>query len=488
MRLDSRLAAARFGLGPRPDDRRSDDGARVLLEQFDRFEPRPAAYANAPTRATVAQGLADYLAETRMGRQEMNAAKPSQPAMADDTAGPQRTALREALQQTRRFARQESRGNYLALVGARANAALASPAPFVERMVHFWANHFAVSADKLTVIGLAGLLEAEAIRPHVLGRFSDMLLAVEQHPAMLLYLDQAQSIGPDSVVGSRILARGRRKVGLNENLAREILELHTLGVRTGYAQADVTEFARALTGWTVAGLARGPMGRFAGVEGKVGDFVFAAPLHQPGPRTIMGRRFAQQGEAQARAVLTDLATHTATASHIATKIARHFAGDAPPRALVDRLAANFAKTGGDLPSLYRVLINAPELAGPAPAKFKSPWDWSISALRAVGTQQVEGQGIAGLQTQLGQPVWRPGSPAGFDDSDAAWAGPDALMRRVEAASRLAARAGNAADVAKLADAVLPGGGRPATLTALARAESPVEAISLLLVAPEFMRR
>jgi uncharacterized protein (DUF1800 family) len=477
MIIDARLTASRFGLGARPGDVATGDARRALLGQFEKFEARPAAFASAPTRTVVAQGLADYLAETRTARLEMGGGKKAQAAMADGTPNPQAAALRDALKETRRFVRNESRTQYLALVGARANAALESPAPFIERMVHFWANHFAVSADKLTVIGLAGLLEVEAIRPHVLGRFSDMLFAVEQHPAMLLYLDQAQSIGPESAIGSRVLARGVRKVGLNENLAREIMELHTLGVRTGYAQ-----------GWTVAGLARGPVARFAGAEGKTGDFVFAAPLHQPGERTIMGRRYAQQGQAQAQAVLGDLAVHPATAVHIATKLARHFAGDTPPPRLVDRLAASFAKTGGDLPSLYRVLIEAPELASPAPAKFKSPWDWSISALRAVGSQNVEGQAIAGLQTQLGQPVWKPGSPAGFDDTDATWAGPDAVMRRVEAASRIAARAGNAIDVPRLANAVLPNGGNPATLIAIGRAESPVEAMSLMLVAPDFMRR
>jgi uncharacterized protein (DUF1800 family) len=488
MTLDFRLSASRFGLGARPDDSAPTDSRRALLAQFDRYEAKPATFASAPARATVARGLADYLAETRQARQEMSGGKRAQPAMAEGAENPQATALRDALKETRRFARDESRSNYLALVGARANTALNSPAPFVERMVHFWANHFAVSADKLTVIGLAGLLEVEAIRPHVLGKFADMLLAVERHPAMLLYLDQAQSVGPESPIGARVAARGVRKIGLNENLAREIMELHTLGVRTGYSQADVTEFARALTGWTVAGLGRGPMARFAGADGTPGDFAFAAPLHQPGSRTIMGRIYPEGGDAQARAVLADLATHSATATHLATKLARHFAGDAPPKPLVDRLAASFARTGGDLPTLYRILIEAPELASPTPAKFKSPWDWSISALRAVGTRQVEGQAMAGLQTQLGQPVWRPGSPAGFDDRDASWAGPDALMRRVEAAARIATRAGNAVDVPKLARSILPGGGSPATLTAIARAESPVEGLSLMLVAPEFMRR
>ena len=158
--------------------------------------------------------------------------------------------------------------------GARLSSALTTTSPFVERLVHFWANHFAVSADKLPVVGLAGLLEFEAIRPHVLGRFSDMLLAVEQHPAMLIYLDQAQSIGPDSQAGRFIAARQGKQRGLNENLAREIMELHTLGVRTGYSQADVTEFARALTGWTVSGLGRGPAARLLG-NAPPGQFEFA---------------------------------------------------------------------------------------------------------------------------------------------------------------------------------------------------------------------
>jgi uncharacterized protein (DUF1800 family) len=263
------------------------------------------------------------------------------------------------------------------------------------------------------------------------------------------------------------------------------MELHTLGVRTGYTQADVTEFARAMTGWTVAGITRGPMQRYA--EGQPGAFIFAAPLHEPGARTVMGRRYAEGGEGQARAVLSDLAASPATATHIATKLARHFTGDTPPPALVSRLSDGFLKTGGDLPALYRILIDAPEVAGGA--KFKTPWDWSISALRAVGTSQVEGQAVAGLMTQLGQPVWQPGSPAGWDDVDASWAGPDALLRRVEAASRIATRAGGAAfDPRVLAAKVLPSGGSATTLTAIGRAESPVEGLALMLVAPEFLRR
>ena len=488
--MDYTTAANRFGLGARPDDPRPADVVRGLLVQFDRYEVQPAAFASAPTRATVAGELAAYLEQTRAYRQQVGpkADRATEMAMGANGA-PSGETVQQALRASRKYAAETARGEYIALVGARANAALNSAAPFVERMVHFWANHFAISIDKLPVIGMGGLLEVEAIRPHVLGKFADMLLAVEQHPAMLLYLDQAQSVGPNSRVGTAVAARGQRKIGLNENLAREIMELHTLGVRTGYTQADVTEFARAMTGWTVAGITRGPMARFAGGGRQPGAFVFAAPLHEPGARMIMGRRYAESGEEQARAVLSDLATNPATATHIATKLARHFTSDVPPPALVRRLSDAFIKTGGDLPALYHILIAAPEVSTAGTGKFKAPWDWSISALRAVGTRQVEGQAMAGLMTQLGQPVWRPGSPAGFDDFDASWAGPDALMRRVEAASRMATRVGGTAvDVRKLATSVLPDGGRAATLAAIARAESPVEGLSLMLVSPEFMRR
>ena len=488
--IDFATASARFGLGARPDDIRVSDTRRDLVDQLTRYDSRPAAFASAPTRATVATGLADYLEQTRAYRQQVgNKADLAAPMATGANGAATRESVQQALKASRKYAGDTARAEYIALVGARANSALQTLAPFVERMVHFWANHFAISVDKLQIIGMGGLLEIEAIRPHVLGTFRDMLYAVETHPAMLLYLDQAQSIGPNSHVGLTVAARGRRKVGLNENLAREIMELHTLGVRTGYTQADVTEFARAMTGWSVAGLVRAPIAKFAGADGPSGAFVFAAPLHEPGERTIMGHRYREAGEAQARAVLSDLATSPATANHVATKLARHFTGDTPPPALIARLSTSFLSTGGDLPALYRILINAPEVNRLGAGKFKTPWDWSISALRAVGTRHVEGQAVAGLMGQLGQPVWKPGSPAGFDDFDASWAGPDALMRRVEAASRIATRVGGAAfDVRTVAANVLPRGGSPATLMAIGRAEGPVEGLSLMLVSPEFMRR
>ena len=471
------IALNRFGIGARPDDV-VGNGRDWLSAQMPAFAIRPPAIAAAPDSARVATDLASY-------QQAQRAARAVAPPPDARGAAPATPPVRsDAVRAARQAMGKQARDDYGAAVAARAIAALTTQTPFVERLVHFWANHFAVSADRLTVVGLAGTLEFEAIRPHVLGRFGDMLAAVERHPAMLLYLDQAVSVGPNSALGMRVAARGGRKVGLNENLAREILELHTLGVRTGYGQGDVTELARAMTGWTVAGLGRGG-GRD---QGPAGRFRFAEAVHEPGVRTVLGKRYGEDGEDQAGAVLRDLAVNPATATHVATKLARHFAGDVPPPAMVARLRAVFLETGGDLPSVYRALIASPEAWIETPVKFKTPWEWSIAAMRALGMTTVQPGAIAGLLTQLGQPVWKPGQPAGYDDIAASWAGPDAVMRRVEAAERFASRAGGAIDARRLAATLFPGSVSAATTAALARPESPGQALALLLVAPESMRR
>ena len=477
---DTAIALNRFGLGATPAEPPPANPRAWLNDQFNRFQARPQALLAVPSRSAVVAQLADYVAEARMDgrakRRMQQASLTTGAPQTDNQADP-----------TRRYLRQAIREDYLTMNSARLNSALTTDSPFAERMVHFWANHFAVSVDKLPVIGLAGLLEFEAIRPHLFGRFSDLLLAVERHPAMLVYLDQAQSVGPNSQIGRLAAARGAKQRGLNENLAREIMELHTLGVRTGYSQSDVTEFARALTGWTVSGIARGPVARFIG-GGENGDFTFADGLHEPGDRMIMGKRYAEQGEAQARAILLDLAASPATARHISTKLARHFAGDDPPQPMVDRLTRAYLASGGDLPTVYRALIDSPEAWAPKPLKFKTPWEWSVSALRAVGQTEIDPQAAAGMLNQLGQPTWKPGSPAGWDDIAASWAAPEALIRRVEIAQRLASKAPSSIDARALAQKILPGAVSDATRTAIARAESPQEGLALLLVSPEFVRR
>jgi uncharacterized protein (DUF1800 family) len=488
------IALNRFGLGARSADPLPSDPKAWLLEQLRSFDPRPPAIAAVPSRAQVVEQLAELRDQQRMDR--ANKPRVQQAALVTGIAQQPTMQMRQPMgtpakpnavfDPEKKALQQAIRADYVTMTGARLDSALTTNAPFVERLVHFWANHFAVSIDKQPVVGLAGLLEFEAIRPHVLGRFSDMLLAVEQHPAMLLYLDQAQSIGPNSMAGERVAARGGKR-GLNENLGREIMELHTLGVRTGYTQADVTEFARALTGWTVTGLAQGPVARLFG-EAPPGQFAFVEALHEPGARTIMGKRYPQDGEAQARAILMDLAGNPATAKHVSFQLARHFAGDSPPQPLVDRLTKTYLASGGDLPSLYRTLIESPEAWAAQPVKFKTPWEWSVSALRALDLQQLDGQKAVGLMNQMGQPVWKPGSPAGYDDIAASWAAPEALMQRVEAAKRIADAAGSSVDPRSLAEKVLPGSLTDPTRMAISRAESPQEGLALLLVSPEFLRR
>lgn len=451
------IALNRFGLGARDDEPPPADPKAWLLAQFDRYEPKPAAWAPMPD----AQSLAGSLA----------AARQKAASGADEAA---KLAARQMV-------RTEVRDAYREAVDARVQSALTSRAPFVERLVHFWSNHFAISTEKPQVAALAGAFEAEAIRPYVLGRFDDMLLAVERHPAMQVFLDQVRSVGPDSVAAMRADLRDpQHKRGLNENLAREIMELHTLGVRTGYTQEDVTEFARALTGWSIVG----PKGD----GGAPGSFVFRPRLHEPGERTVMGRRYGQADEAQALAVLHDLGAAPATAHHIATKLARHFAGDDPSPALVARLARAFQTSGGDLPTVYRALVASPEPWASAPVKFKTPWDWTISALRGLGARELDGVKAAPLLVQLGQPVWRPGSPAGYDDLAASWAAPDALLRRVELAQRIAARVGDRVDARTLGPVLTAGSLSAATALAVARAESAQTALALLLVSPDFQRR
>jgi uncharacterized protein (DUF1800 family) len=475
MTSENAIAANRFGLGVRPDGAPTSKAA--LLAQMDRYDTRPAIIAALPNRTTLIESLQELRTLKKDKKAEAAAASTDEDtAMAEKVLGNYRKSLRE---------------HYSNAVGARLQVAVASETDFAERLVHFWANHFAVSIDKVVVTALAGNYEFDAIRPHIFGSFGNLLSAAVKHPAMLLYLDQGQSIGPDSMLAKRVNARrDNKEIGLNENLAREILELHTLGVRTVYTQNDVTEFARALTGHTISGLARGPIGRFVDQGKAAGETVFVEAIHEPGARKVIGRSYAQDGVKQADAILSDLATHPATANHIATKLARHFVADVPPPSLIAKLEADFLKTGGDLKSLYRTLISAPESWAAGPPKFKTPWEWTVSALRALDVQQLPGkaQAAAGLFQQMGQPIWKPGSPAGFADEAKDWAGPAALMRRVETAGRFAKMAGGRVDARKLGPAILPGSLSPATAEQIARAESPEQGLALLLVAPEFLRR
>lgn len=453
------IAVNRFGLGARADEAVPNEPKKWLLDQFSQHQAKPPSLANQANTASLIEEYAQQQQERRN---------------ADDA---------EKKEMKRTFAR-EVKDTYQYAVSARAEMALTSSTPFMERLVYFWANHFAVSIEKPAIADLAGAFEFEAIRPNILGNFKDLLFAVERHPAMLIYLDQAKSIGPNSKAGSRSAEKQPdKKRGLNENLAREILELHTLGVRSGYTQADVTEFARALTGWSIAG-----MGKDKAVSTDANGFVFRPQLHEPGERNMMGKTYSQPGKAQAEAILIDLANSQATATHLATKLARHFVNDMPPESLVNKLTQAYLSSNGDLSIVYRALVDAPESWLTAPAKFKTPWEWLISSLRALGRQNLDNIKIAQILNQLGQQTWRPGSPAGFDDIAATWAAPNALLRLVELAQRLVAPLGDKLDARVLADKVLLGAVSDQTKTAISRSESASTGLALLLVSPEFLKR
>lgn len=360
-------------------------------------------------------------------------------------------------------------------VVARVRAALDSEAGFAERLVQFWSNHFCVSVAKGNLVRtMAGAFEREAIRPHVFGRFEDMLIAVESHPAMLNFLDNQLSIGPDSRAGKR---RGR---GLNENLAREILELHTLGVSGGYSQADVTGLARIITGWTI-------VGRDARL-GFPGSFAFNPGLHDPGGQKLLGRIYRQEGREKGLAALADLARHPRTAEFIARKLARHFVADEPPKGLIETLARVFRETEGDLAAVSRALLES-EIAWSAPAtKIRTPQDFLIAAFRALGRKPDFGQ-IGGPLIAMGQPFWQPSGPDGYPDTNEAWATPEGIKTRVDVAAALGRQAAGAiADPRALAEEVLGPLASAETSQAVARAESKPQALALLLMSPEFQRR
>ncbi len=473
------IAMNRFGLGARPSASLPVSPTDWLKSQIGKYDPALSASADQPSRASIAASFRDYQLDSK-DRQVTG--KDAAAIMPGDSMTQIDPAKIEKVVNTLRL-------QYVAAVDARMDAAITSDTDFAERLVHFWSNHFAVSIDKLPVLALAGDYEFTAIRPNIMGKFSDLLLAAVTHPAMLLYLDQAQSIGPNSSLATQVAARRKRILGLNENLAREILELHTLGARTVYDQSDVTEFARALTGFTVGGMSKGPIQRLMAQNGKDGDSQFFAAIHEPGDRNVIGRRYGQQGAAQARAILSDIATHPATAKHIATKLAQHFAADVPPPSLIARLEKSFLESGGDLPKLYRTLIDSPEMWQAKQAKFKSPWDWVISSLRALNVRELpNNRQSANMLAQMGQPVWKPGSPAGFSDMTENWAGGAALMRRVEIASRIAERSANRVDARTLAPRILSTQLSTMTAESIARAESPSQGLALLLLSPEFLRR
>jgi uncharacterized protein (DUF1800 family) len=364
---------------------------------------------------------------------------------------------------------------YRAEALARLQRAVIADCGFAERLVVFWSNHFCISASKGGLARMwAGSFEREAIRPHVFGRFADMLRAVEQHPAMLFFLDNQQSLGPASRAGQN------RNRGLNENLAREIMELHTLGVGGGYTQDDVTSLARIITGWTFAGR--------QGQLGTPGSFVFNANAHEPGPQRLLGKVYENNGIAQGEAALADIAKHPSTAKFIATKFVRHFVADDPPPILVARMQDVFRNSDGDLKAMAMALVDSDEAWQAPQTKLRSPYEFLVATGRLLGRNPQDPSRYLGSLNLLGQPLWSPAGPNGFADTNAAWAAPEGLKLRLDVSAQVASRLADNIDPRDLLELAAADAASPETRRTIERAESRQQALALLLMSPEFQRR
>ncbi len=487
------IALTRFGYGPRGDGDAAiaaDDPRGFLKSEL--MQPGIALLSGAElpvTKVAIQQFYGDQArrkaerekvaAEAKSApataapnamQQAFNAPKPMQQAVAAQPAATVKEANTAHQVKAQNAEQTIFRGEAL----ARFRRAVEARAGYAERLVAFWSNHFCISAAKGGIARVsAGSFEREAIRPHVLGKFSDMLLAAESHPAMLHFLDNARSIGPNSKAGQR---SGR---GLNENLGREIMELHTMGVGSGYGQADVTNLARILTGWTIVGP--------PGMLGEPGTFAFNENTHEPGPIELLGRTYAQEGPAQGAAALLDLARQPATADHIAGKLARAFVADDPAPALVARLAKTFRDTDGDLHEVALALVDAPESWDRAPQRMRNPYEFVIGTHRLLQRVPEDPGVVLGPLNEMGMALWQPPGPNGFPTDAAAWAAPENMKLRLDYAAVVGQRLKDPPNPSDLLEALC--GGKPSSETrdAIARAESRQQGLALLLMSPEMQR-
>jgi uncharacterized protein (DUF1800 family) len=475
--LSAAIAVNRFGLGARPGE---------LAE----VEKDPPAWLAKQLHGTppvlTGEGLepsSEILKKALQLRRELGEMRREAKKTGAGNARAAAAAIKMAI---------TSRPVYVDEAVARFSHAVTTDRPFLERITQFWSNHFAVSVDKIAVLGLAGAMEREAIRPNVTGSFSRMLLAVEKHPAMLLYLDNQTSIGPNSRAARLLEKRGNsgeRKVDINENLAREILELHTLGVNGGYTQGDVTTFAKAITGWSIGGEPQGRRLARLGIDtGRPGEFFFREEFHEPGAKRLLGRSYGEDGLRQGESVLEDLALRPETARHISTKLARHFIADEPPKAVVERMTHAWLESRGKLTKVYQALLDSPEALSEPLAKFKTPADYIYSSYRALGLPLRDKRRTLQAFEALGQRNLQPGSPAGWPDTSADWDGSSALLKRIAWADAVAQRMGDARNARELAPQLLGATLSGDTSKAIARAASGAQALTLLLASPEFMRR
>jgi uncharacterized protein (DUF1800 family) len=459
-------ASNRFGLGARPDELRTiGTDPRGWLHAQLAERPRSDAWLSeiAPSDETLGEFLREF--------QRMRSLKRSAKRDGDDSQ------QQEALADMRRTLKDSLTTTQLQQLGARMHAGIETTEPFRERLVLFWSNHFTVSmaGGKRLIVTSCTAFEAETVRRHLDGHFADMLVAVEQHPVMLAYLDNLQSMGPDSRAGRRRSTRG-----LNENLAREILELHTLGVDGGYTQEDVTSLARIITGWTIANGRR--------IPGKSGTFVYVNAMHEPGTHRLLGKAYAEDGVHQGERALRSLAAHPSTARFIATKLVRHFVSDDPPSAAVERVAKVFRASDGHLPSVHAALVELDESWDPQRRKLKTPNELVVSALRGLDLRRLPSRPLLGSLRLLNQYPFTAPSPAGWPDSAEHWGSPNALLQRIDWSTQVGKRVGSARQPRTLLGHMSHPTDSDAVRLGVERAASAAQAIALLLAGPDFQWR
>lgn len=373
--------------------------------------------------------------------------------------------------------RETRRKMVIAQLTARFEQAVNTPFPVKERFAQYWSNHFTVShATKPQLAAVCTAYENEAIRPMLDGYFSDMVVAVAKHPAMLMYLDNFQSVGPDSLIGRR------RKLGINENLGREMMELHTVGVDGGYTQKDVRSLAKILTGWTVGSP------RLARLGATPGEFAFVSLMHEPGPQTLLGKTYRESNENQGLAALRDLAAHPATAKHIATGLVRHFTADDPDPRDIEKVATVFTRTGGHLPSVHKAVVSLDNAWQPDKRKLKTPYELLISTWRGMNLPMTRPKPIIGVLHNMNNLPFSAPSPAGWPDSAEFWGAPAMVKERVQWGVAVGRRLGNFINAMDAAQYLVDPRRSDYLIDSIRRAESPAQGLALLVASPDFQWR
>jgi uncharacterized protein (DUF1800 family) len=472
-------ALNRFGLGAGPSQPAVSSDPRGWLKQQLKQTALPDTLVKLPNSLVYMQRQRAFLQQRQERLERKKVSGPENNAIAMQTVAQEKSKSQMPVNDSNLY-REALRDE----AAARLQLAISTPNDFYERLAHFWSNHFAVSVDKRAASLFAAPMEREAIRPNLNGVFSDMLIAVTQHPAMLFYLDNVRSVGEDSRAVARSKKNSKKASGLNENLAREILELHTLGSKGGYTQNDVTEFAKALTGWSVP--------RRPELDSAKSAFTFYPQAHEPGERRVVGKTYRDEGMQQAKMILQDLALHPSTAKHLAFKLARHFVSDTPPPSLVAAMANAYLKSGTQLEPMYHAMINNNEAWSSQARKFKTPTEFVVSAFRSTGTVlKGHERDVYVLLERMGHLPFMSRSPEGYGDALADWSGPDALFKRLQAASTLAhwaPRADNGSVLATAKLAVSSHALDQEMISMIQRAESSHQALSLLFASPAFQWR